>query len=102
MQATVHASGLGGHEYVRVKVLKVNGSAVDTSDPPVFVGTEGPQDNGEVDTKLTLPLPSGSYTGLLLKAWQTAKEPPCDITKIGGKGTFGCVFVAVPRPTTGS
>lgn len=97
LDAEIRASGLNAREYIRVKAVQVAGGRLLEDQPPIYLSTQGAKSSGEVEVRFSLPLPPGRYDAVLIKVWQTGKEPPCPLDRIGSPGTFGCVTFAVPR-----
>lgn len=101
LELTVRATGLNPSEFARIKIERVSAGRVRPEEQPIYMATQGPQETGAVDFKLSVPLPAGTYDAVLVQVWNADKEPPCDPYSLGGgkdNHRFGCLTVAV-RPS---
>jgi hypothetical protein len=99
LDAEVLANGLAAHQYVRVRIMATH--AADLSDArSVYVATQGADTDGNVDAKVALSVPIG-YQWLLVKVWQSSKEPQCRVIDRGLPknqykiAAYACLAVAV-------
>lgn len=93
LESEVKANGLGAREHVSVRIFPIaNGER----GPALYLGDQGPDTNGNVTSKISLPVRLGMYDRVLIMAWVGRQTPECDPDLPKKRVELGCASLPVP------